>query len=99
VDTNADPDEVDYVIPGNDDAIRSVALVTRIIADALEEGRGLGRQALISRRDEPEFQPEPDAGRREAVEPTAATVATDGQPDTAGEKAEAIPEQSAEESV
>ena len=39
VDTNCDPDEVDFVIPGNDDAIRSVSLVTRLIADALAEGR------------------------------------------------------------
>ncbi|MFL5798569.1 MAG: 30S ribosomal protein S2 [Actinomycetota bacterium] len=40
VDTNCDPDEVDYIIPGNDDAIRAVSLVARVIADALEEGRG-----------------------------------------------------------
>jgi len=40
VDTNADPDDVDYVIPGNDDAIRSVALMCRVIADAIVEGRG-----------------------------------------------------------
>src|SRR5581483_7611057 len=39
VDTNADPDEADYVIPGNDDAIRSCSLITRIIADAIQEGR------------------------------------------------------------
>jgi small subunit ribosomal protein S2 len=39
VDTNADPDEVDYVVPGNDDAIRSVALMARVIADAVIEGR------------------------------------------------------------
>ena len=39
VDTNADPDDVDYVIPGNDDAIRSVALMCRVIADAVLEGR------------------------------------------------------------
>jgi len=39
VDTNADPDEIDYVIPGNDDAIRSVSLMCRIIADAVLEGR------------------------------------------------------------
>ena len=38
LDTNCDPDEVDYAIPGNDDAIRSVALLTRIIADAAAEG-------------------------------------------------------------
>jgi small subunit ribosomal protein S2 len=39
VDTNCDPDEVDMVIPGNDDAIRSVSLMCRIIADACVEGR------------------------------------------------------------
>jgi small subunit ribosomal protein S2 len=39
VDTNCDPDEVDYVIPGNDDAIRAVRLLTQKIADALIEGR------------------------------------------------------------
>jgi len=40
VDTNADPDEVDYVIPANDDAIRSVGLMCRVIADALIDGGG-----------------------------------------------------------
>jgi small subunit ribosomal protein S2 len=49
VDTNCDPDEVDYVIPGNDDAIRAVALVTTIIADALEEGRHLAAVDLQKR--------------------------------------------------
>ena len=39
VDTNCDPDEVDYVIPGNDDAIRAVKLITAKIADAVLEGR------------------------------------------------------------
>ena len=39
VDTNCDPDEADYVIPGNDDAIRSCALITRVIADAIEQGK------------------------------------------------------------
>jgi small subunit ribosomal protein S2 len=39
VDTNADPDEADYVIPGNDDAIRSCALVVRAIADGIEAGK------------------------------------------------------------
>ena len=41
LDTNCDPDEVDYGIPGNDDAIRSGALLTRIIADAVLEGRSM----------------------------------------------------------
>jgi len=39
VDTNCDPDVIDYVIPGNDDAIRSGALLCRLIADAVSEGR------------------------------------------------------------
>ncbi len=39
VDTNCDPDEVDYVIPGNDDAIRAVKLIAAKIADAVIEGR------------------------------------------------------------
>jgi small subunit ribosomal protein S2 len=39
VDTNCDPDEADYVIPGNDDAIRSCSLITRVIADGIAEGK------------------------------------------------------------
>ena len=47
LDTNCDPDDVQYPIPGNDDAIRSVGLLTRIIADAAAEG-------LIQRHQKPE---------------------------------------------
>ena len=39
VDTNCDPDEIDYVIPGNDDAIRAVKLIAGAMADAIIEGR------------------------------------------------------------
>lgn len=39
VDTNCDPDEIDYVIPGNDDAIRAVKLLTSVIADAIVEAK------------------------------------------------------------
>src|SRR5215213_4668942 len=39
VDTNCDPDEADYVIPGNDDAIRSCDLIVRVVADAIDAGR------------------------------------------------------------
>jgi small subunit ribosomal protein S2 len=38
LDTNCDPDDIDFPIPGNDDAIRSVTLLTRVIADAVAEG-------------------------------------------------------------
>jgi small subunit ribosomal protein S2 len=41
LDTNCDPDDVDYAIPGNDDAIRSGALLTRVIADAVIEGKSM----------------------------------------------------------
>src|SRR6476659_3212551 len=44
VDTNCDPDVIDYVIPGNDDAIRSANLMCRVIGDAVNEGRELGRR-------------------------------------------------------
>ena len=39
VDTNCDPDEVDYVIPGNDDAIRAIKLISQTMANAVIEGR------------------------------------------------------------
>ncbi len=47
VDTNCDPDEVDYVIPGNDDAIRAASLLCRVIADAAIEGQGM-REARLA---------------------------------------------------
>jgi small subunit ribosomal protein S2 len=59
VDTNCDPDEVDYVIPGNDDAIRSCLVVTKVVADALQEGQYLAYQGMQTRTFEPEFEQEP----------------------------------------
>jgi small subunit ribosomal protein S2 len=53
VDTNADPDEADYVIPGNDDAIRSCALVTRVLADGIEAGKQLVGPAEMAQKPEP----------------------------------------------
>jgi small subunit ribosomal protein S2 len=44
-DTNCDPEVVDYVIPGNDDAIRSISLISRLVADAIIAGRGEEAQA------------------------------------------------------
>ena len=52
VDTNCDPDEIDYVIPGNDDAIRAVKLIAGKLADAVLEGKQ-GEQV----EDEPEAAP------------------------------------------
>ena len=39
VDTNCDPDEIDYVIPGNDDAIRAIRLISSVMANAIQEGK------------------------------------------------------------
>ncbi|UCD71249.1 MAG: 30S ribosomal protein S2 [Syntrophobacterales bacterium] len=57
VDTNCDPDEVDYVIPGNDDAIRAIRLFSSKIADAVIEGRQLYEKTL--QEEEPEEGVEP----------------------------------------
>ncbi|MDJ0803067.1 MAG: 30S ribosomal protein S2, partial [Desulfobacterales bacterium] len=59
VDTNCDPDEIDYIIPGNDDAIRAIRLVTSRIADACLEGR---------QRYEEKQQAEADKAQDETVE-------------------------------
>jgi small subunit ribosomal protein S2 len=81
VDTNCDPDEVDYVIPGNDDAIRSVTLVTRVIADALVEGRQEGREAMVTRATGPEIEPELDvAPQAPAPSPAAAEQPIEVEP-------------------
>jgi small subunit ribosomal protein S2 len=45
VDTNCDPDQVDFVIPGNDDALRSIRLFAAGIADAVLAGRGMAESA------------------------------------------------------
>jgi small subunit ribosomal protein S2 len=75
VDTNCDPDEVDFVIPGNDDAIRAVSLVTRVIADALAEGRGMAKDDLVERvtGDAALAEPEVESEER-AAEIAASTV-------------------------
>jgi small subunit ribosomal protein S2 len=59
VDTNCDPDEVDYVIPGNDDALRSIRLFAAGVADAVLAGRGLSEAASadVPTRSRPEAAP------------------------------------------
>ena len=46
VDTNCDPDKIDYVIPGNDDASRAISLYCNLVADAVLDGIGEGQAAL-----------------------------------------------------
>jgi len=62
VDTNCDPDEIDYIIPGNDDAIRAIRLISQAIASAVVEGRqGVDMVETVQAPEEeaPEAQPEP----------------------------------------
>ena len=56
VDTNCDPDGIDYVIPGNDDAIRACALITKAIGDVVSEGRQVFRAEEEKARQEAEAQ-------------------------------------------
>ena len=64
VDTNSDPEQVDYVIPGNDDALRSIRLFTSRIADAIVAGRSMRESARAEASDEQQI-------RRAAVRPRA----------------------------
>ena len=65
VDTNCDPDDVDYVIPGNDDAIRAVKLIASTMANAIIEGRQ-GEDALPVREEAEEDAPQEEVAVEEA---------------------------------
>jgi small subunit ribosomal protein S2 len=72
VDTNCDPDEATYVIPGNDDAIRSCSLITRVIAD----GIAAGKQKVTAQEMQAPAQPAPAPAEAEsAAEPEPAAEA------------------------
>ena len=80
VDTNVDPDVIQFPIPGNDDAIRANALMSRVIAEAIEEGR------YISNRRNPQAAP---AAKRSAEDEAAfATAQTDARRQAAAAQAE-----------
>jgi small subunit ribosomal protein S2 len=68
LDTNCDPDEVTYPIPGNDDAIRSVSLLTRVVADAVADGL-MARAGASNGEDKPAAPGE--AGQLGTAEPLA----------------------------
>jgi small subunit ribosomal protein S2 len=97
VDTNCDPDEADYVIPGNDDAIRSCDLIVRVVADAIEAGRQKvtpAEMAAATNGASKEEQPHPEEpsvpeGDYEQVSP--------GEEPVSAEPAEEAPTPAAEE--
>jgi small subunit ribosomal protein S2 len=68
VDTNCDPDGIDYVIPGNDDAIRSCAAITRAIGDVVAQGHNVFREEEERARLERERQEAEERARQEAEE-------------------------------
>ena len=86
VDTNCDPDEVDYIIPGNDDAIRSCSLIVRVMADAVAEGRQLLTEAEMKAEAE-----------RKAAEAAAIAEAVAAAEKAAAESAAAEAAKAAEE--
>ncbi|MFC5158702.1 30S ribosomal protein S2 [Nonomuraea angiospora] len=101
LDTNCDPDEVDYPIPGNDDAIRAVGLLTRVVADGV--AAGLMARSGAARGDEKPAAAEPLAEwERELIEQGTGDAAAEAQPEAQAEveapaaEAEAAPEAEAE---
>ena len=83
-DTNCDPEVIDYVIPGNDDAIRSISLISRLVADAIIEGRG-----EEARGDERPVPPVIEDATVDAE--VQETETTDGQTDTPPAAADEAP--------
>ncbi|GLZ11268.1 30S ribosomal protein S2 [Actinomadura sp. NBRC 104425] len=94
LDTNCDPDEVDYPIPGNDDAIRSVSLLTRVVADAVADGL-MARAGAASGGDEKPAEggaaAEPLAEWERELLQSGQTPAAEAAPKESGPAADAAP--------
>jgi len=94
VDTNCDPDEAEYVIPGNDDAIRSCALVIKAIADGIEAGKQRVTQGEIAAKrngkqeEAPAPAPAPAEPEAEAEAEGAPAAAAADEPTTAASEEE-----------
>jgi small subunit ribosomal protein S2 len=67
IDTNCDPDMIDYKVPGNDDAIRAIRLFCSSIADAINEGKLLHEQALVKGKEEDRSAADSASGAHEGV--------------------------------
>jgi small subunit ribosomal protein S2 len=89
VDTNADPDEADYVIPGNDDAIRSCALVVRAIADGIEAGKQRVTEAQLRAPRNGGAREQAPAATEAEAEPAPVAEAPQSETTSPGEVAEA----------
>jgi small subunit ribosomal protein S2 len=87
VDTNADPDEADFVIPGNDDAIRSCNLVTRVVADGIAAGKTKVAPAEMVAEEKPAPE-EAEAPAEETTQGLEAELAPEPEPAAAAAVAE-----------
>jgi small subunit ribosomal protein S2 len=100
VDTNCDPDEADFVIPGNDDAIRSTSLIVRVLADAVAEGRNKGITVADFEQSENGAEGEqPGEGEQPAEADAAAAPEEAPAAEPAAEAAEAPAEPAAEQAA
>ena len=88
VDTNCDPDEIDFPIPGNDDAIRAIRLITSRLADAIIEGRGAGAKAGVAGIEEAMLAGAP-AAPAPAAGPEGAAPSDPGGPESQASQASA----------
>ena len=82
VDTNCDPEGITYVIPGNDDAIRSIKLITHVIAEAVVEGKELKeKEEVVEREKEKEEGKEelPEEGKEKAEEKRDIDIEKEGE--------------------
>jgi small subunit ribosomal protein S2 len=89
LDTNCDPDEVDFPIPGNDDAIRSAGVLTRVVADAVAEGLLARSSGGTSTAEEPLAEWERELLEASETVAAAATIATADAEAQAAEVADA----------
>jgi small subunit ribosomal protein S2 len=96
VDTNCDPDEADFVVPGNDDAIRSCSLVVRAIGDAIADGKQRATPADFAPAAEEE-QPQPEAAEEPAPEPEAAAQEPEAEAPAAEPEPVPVPDTPSEE--
>jgi len=85
VDTNCSPEGIDYVIPGNDDALRAVRLFASRIADAIVEGNQIATEGGVLGADGGEEGPEGEGGAGGLGEAAAAELASDGDGGVIGE--------------
>jgi small subunit ribosomal protein S2 len=107
IDTNCDPDPIDYIIPGNDDAIRSIRLFSSKLTDAIIKGRQQSKREVAAADKEQEkteavpetdAAPEAEAAKKPEPEPEPEAKAAEPAAETAeADEAEAAPDDSPEE--